>query len=789
MLPNFRPGRLTSMMKRSSFILSSFCILSFLFVMTACGSGAFTSFGDGGSGTTPPNPGASKPRVTTSSMPAGAVGSAYATTLQATGGKLPYTWSLKSGTLPVGVSLAAAGAVSGTPNTAGTANSLIFEVTDADKQSASSGDLSVKINPEVGPVVLTSALQNGNVGVAYSATLTATGGTQPYTWSVKSGTLPEGLSLNSTTGAITGTPTQPGTFSSLVFDVTDFYKSVGASGNLSVQIDSLVQVTTTSLPSGTQGSAYTTNLTATGGSGVYTWSLKSGSLPPGLSLNPSTGAITGTPTTPNIFNGLVFEATDADSATGVSGPLSVQVYNTAGCSAGAESNLGTQPYAFLIKGFAPTTANLSPVTMIGSFTPDGHGGITAGEGDGNSSSGSLSDIAIVAASSSYSLGPDNNGCLVLATSAGTTNFHFSVSTPNASNAFTKGHIMLDDSNGTGARGTGILRLQDSSVLSAGLSGMYAFLFAGTDASSGNVGMAGSFTASGGNFTNLALDADDAGALLSNVTGGNGTYSSTDTYGRGIASFAAAGYTLNYVYYVVSSTETLFASTDSLTTAPISSGQAFATNSTLFSAAYLNSNYVAHGAGLASGDAPTAAIMTISFDGVSTGSGVLTQDLGGDITSWTVQTNYSIDATTGRLSFGGNNITPAGYLVTGFNGMSAVLLGNDLSATSGTLEPQQASAQPASGIYSIGTDEDVDYLTTNLVGTFNLNSGTFSGTENLSNAASPFLVENQTVSNSFSVAANGAGTFWGNDAVSTGSVIYFITEAGANTHPSIISVSK
>jgi Putative Ig domain len=788
-LPNSSLGRLTSIMKRSILILSSFCILSLLFLITACGGGAFSSTGNGngGGGTT------SNPSVTTSSIPAGTVGSAYAASLQATGGKTPYKWSLKSGTLPAGVSLSAAGAIGGIPTAAGT-DSLVFEVTDADKNSASSRNLSLMVKPEVPPVVLTSGLQSGNVGVAYAATLTATGGTKPYTWSVKSGTLPDGLYLDSTTGAIGGTPTQPGTSNSLVFVVTDFYNSVGASGNLSVKIDPVVQVSTTSLPNGTQGSAYTGYLRATGGSGVYTWSLKSGSLPPGLSLNPSTGAITGTPTTANIFNRLVFEATDADTATGVSGPLSVQVYNPAGCSAGAESNLGTQPYAFLIKGFDPTTTNLAPMTMIGSFTPDGRGGITEGEDDTNSPSGAQSDLTIIPANSSYSLGPDNNGCLALATSAGTANFHFSVSTPNGSNMFTKGHIMLDDSSGTGARGTGILRLQDPSAFAAGLTGMYAFLFAGTDAASGNVGVAGSFTAGGGNFANLALDADDAGSLLSSVTGGNGTYSSTDTCGRGTASFAAIGsgydFSLDSVYYVVSSAEVLFASTDSLTTNPISSGQAFATNSTLFSAAYLTNSYVAHGMGLAAGDAPAASIMTGVFDGVSTGGGWLTQDHGGIVSSWLVNISYSVDATTGRVVFTGNAITPVGYLVTGFGGMSAVLVGNDFPATSGTLEPQQANPQPASGIYSIGTDEDVDYLTANLVGTLNLSSANFSGTENLSNAASPFLLENETVSNSFSFTGNGTGSFWGNDAVSTGSVIYFITEeAGANTHPAIISVTK
>src|SRR5208282_2229502 len=178
-----------------------------------------------------------------------------------------------------------------------------------------------------------------------------------------------------------------------------------------------------------------------------------------------------------------------------------------------------------------------------------------------------------------------------------------------------------------------------------------------------------FTAGGGNFSNLALDADDAGSLLTNVTGGNGTYSSTDTYGRGIASFAVTSsgdnYNLNWVYYVVSSTEVLFASTDPLTTNPISGGRALATDSALFSAAYLQNSYVAHGVGLAVGEAPEAVLSTLAFDGVSAGSGTVIQDHGGIVSSWLVNLNFSVDAGTGRVVFTGNFVAPVGYLVTGF----------------------------------------------------------------------------------------------------------------------------
>jgi hypothetical protein len=292
-----------------------------------------------------------------------------------------------------------------------------------------------------------------------------------------------------------------------------------------------------------------------------------------------------------------------------------------------------------------------------------------------------------------------------------------------------------------------------------------------------------------------MDADDAGNLITGLTGGTGTYSSTDIHGRGTVSFAATGggsYNLNSVFYVVNSTEVLFASSDPLTTNPISSGRAFATDSSQFSTAYLQNTYVGHGTGLAVGNVPEVAIFTVTFDGVSTGSGSVTQNQGGTVSHWPANVNYSVDATTGRISFTGSFIAPVGYLVTGVDGINAVLVANDYPATAGTLELQQANPVPPSGLYSIGTEVDAEYLSGNEVGTFNLGSGTVSGTETVTNPASPFLLENLAVSTSFSFNSDGTGKIWGNtdDSISTGSVIYYLTVgSGANGHPSIVSMTK
>jgi hypothetical protein len=252
--------------------------------------------------------------VTAASLPGGQVGKPYSATLTATGGTLPYTWSLAAGTLPAGLALnAASGAITGAPTASAAASALTFKVTDSGNpaQSATTS-LTLTIAP-ASLAITTPSLPGGQLGTAYKATLTATGGTPPLTWTLVSGTLPAGLTLNATSGAITGTPTGGTSVSALTLKVTDSgtpAQSATRGFTLTIAPASLI-ITTTALPTGQLGSAYTATLSATGGTVPYIWSVASGALPAGLTLNAASGAITGTPTAVTTGAATTFKVTDS----------------------------------------------------------------------------------------------------------------------------------------------------------------------------------------------------------------------------------------------------------------------------------------------------------------------------------------------------------------------------------------------------------------------------------------------------------------------------------------------
>jgi hypothetical protein len=151
------------------------------------------------------------------------------------------------------------------------------------------------------------------VNTPCSFALIPAGGVPTYTYSLSSGTLPAGLTLNTSTGAIGGTPSVAGTFA-LTFKVTDSgTPQQTASLNLTLIVSAPLTITTASLVTGTVGTPYSQTLTATGGTPAYTWSLIAGRLPGGLSLNTATGVISGTPSDAVPGSLLTFQVTDTST--------------------------------------------------------------------------------------------------------------------------------------------------------------------------------------------------------------------------------------------------------------------------------------------------------------------------------------------------------------------------------------------------------------------------------------------------------------------------------------------
>jgi uncharacterized repeat protein (TIGR03803 family) len=319
--------------------------------------------------------------VSTTVLETGSVGVAYSTTLQATGGTPPYKWSVSAGSLPGGLSLSSAGVISGKPTTAATSNFTV-EVKDSASHTATQA-LSLTMYGSTIVRITTASLPNWTVGKAYSATMAATSGTKPYTWSVYSGSLPAGLSLNASTGVISGTPTTAAT--------TTFFIGVkGAGANtataqFTVVVSAAPVVGTTLLETGAVGFAYATQLSVEGGTIPYVWSVSSGSLPVGLSLNASTGVISGTPTTAVAADSFTIKVTDAAGATATQAS-SLTIYiaddvritttslpnGTVGTaySATLEATSGTKPYTWSVySGSLPAGLSLAASTGVISGMP------------------------------------------------------------------------------------------------------------------------------------------------------------------------------------------------------------------------------------------------------------------------------------------------------------------------------------------------------------------------------------------------------------------------------------
>ena len=226
--------------------------------------------------------------INPATLPGGTSGAPYSQTLTPTGGTAPYTCAITAGALPVGLSLAANGTLSGTTS----AGSYTFTVTCTDVNGDfGSTDYTLDIAPAEVLVIDPATLPGGTSGAPYSQTLTPSGGTAPYTCAITSGALPVGLSL-AANGTLAGT-TSAGSYTFTV-TCTDANGDFGTRDyTLDIAPGNVLAINPATLPAGTSGAPYSQTLTPSGGTAPYTCAITAGALPGGLSLA-ANGALSGT---------------------------------------------------------------------------------------------------------------------------------------------------------------------------------------------------------------------------------------------------------------------------------------------------------------------------------------------------------------------------------------------------------------------------------------------------------------------------------------------------------------
>lgn len=257
--------------------------------------------------------------ITTAALADTDIGDPYAASIAAIGGTAPYTFTVAAGELPAGVSLAANGTIAGTVGNGATTEFFTLRAIDSSSPPlAATRDYAIR----VGMRVATGALADATGGVPYSDALIVRGGLPPYDWSLTAGALPAGLTgPDASSGVISGTPVPAcnATNASLSVQVTDSDTPTVSASRTGIGLTvnpALLAVSAANLPNGILGTAYNQQIQVTGGVPPYGFALTGGSLPSQLSLNLSTGRITGTPDTLETRS---FEITVTDAC-----PVSVQ---------------------------------------------------------------------------------------------------------------------------------------------------------------------------------------------------------------------------------------------------------------------------------------------------------------------------------------------------------------------------------------------------------------------------------------------------------------------------------
>lgn len=715
------------------------------------------------------------PKILTTSLPGGTNGEKYSQPVAVSGGVAPLIFSISQNSLPAGLHINPNGTIFGIPSGSAGTSTFTVQVTDQGQPPmtvAQQFSITIQAPPPLSVATTQSQVPGANLGSPYGFPLAASGGIAPIKWSITTGALPPGLSLDATSGQISGIPTaqnsSPPPFTVTATDSAIPSQSATASLSIPVGAPLPLSVATTQLPEGLSATPYSTTLHANGGVGPFSWVITSGILPSGLSLDSSTGVISGLPTAVS-SGSFTVQVTDSETpAQQSSAPLSLTIGSSTNDSLLLQGN-----YVFLFQGFNSKGAYL----MAGNFFADGRGNIFTGATDINSTAGPNPQASLFG---KYAIGSDGRGNFTITVTCATTvkscvclPTGISCTSTSVSNNFTYQFALDGNGNGqfmeqdaSGVRGTGILRKQTlNSFAAQNFSGNYVFGFAGADSSANRVAMAGVIQADGNSLLqNGNADVNDAGTLSTDIPGVTGTFLIAPN-GRGTATFSGlTSATLNYVFYMASPSDVLFAGADPIGTAnPMTGGEAILQTQASFDAASLNGASVATETGLdASGKASVLAGL-LSGDG--TGGITATTDAndGGTITSNASASGTYSFTSNGRFVLTGLGTQLGILYLTGPN--QGILLGQDSAASLGVIEAQSGGptfdASSIAGYFSLGPPAAVfpgpaETSVSDYIGSFNSDGvGTWLGKVNKLNSNNSAL-SNLSLKATYSIAANANG---------------------------------